>query len=310
LKKGRYLLALAGAALLCGILAYAFRGKIQEMKLYVRWFGAVAKNAHEHNRPIDFYARIVDQEGKGVSNVQVEAEIRYYKTIVGPKDTFTGGENLSRQSDENGRFSIQGYNGTTLLIKSLRKDGYIDLHGSGDFNYGYKSSSVHTSSPASPTVLHVWKRVGNSKTVSGQLTTSYAPVLEFNTWYYLDLQKSVIKFATTPGSHSILQLKVERKAFSVEPFTVLLEGLNRTQVIETKDAFLFSAPASGYQDRVSAALPALSTVKIYMHKRDENIHGAMLLELRARPEQIVLNGTYRLNLSGGRDLEPAETGKR
>ncbi len=77
--------------------------------------------------PIEFYGKVVDQNGDPVSEANVD-----YGTI----DKFdANGSNYRGRSDENGNFSISGIRGQ--LTVGVQKDGYYNIHGKSDAAFAY-----------------------------------------------------------------------------------------------------------------------------------------------------------------------------
>lgn len=75
------------------------------------------------NVPIRFFGKITDQSGLPMPNVEVEFRIRSFPKAITShaRMDFTGGRTTT---DNDGKFSINGYNGDVLSIDALRKPGY------------------------------------------------------------------------------------------------------------------------------------------------------------------------------------------
>ena len=98
------------------------------------------------NRPIEFYGRTVDQDGRPLVGVSVDYHITSTPTVPvpwGPSETTKG----STGTDADGQFVIKGHRGHGLSF-SLRKDGYRERGGGA--TYSANESESHHPDPAKP----------------------------------------------------------------------------------------------------------------------------------------------------------------
>lgn len=97
--------------------------------------------ANANNAPIAFYGRVVDQDGKPLQGVAVDYQVTAIPLIPipwGPDKTMEG----SRVTDQNGLFAVDGEQGTSFDVYSLRKSGYRE---SGYYEQGHARYEPHDS---------------------------------------------------------------------------------------------------------------------------------------------------------------------
>lgn len=92
------------------------------------------------NTPIEFYGRVVDQNGDPVPNAHVG---------IGVNDKFNAsGSNYSTTSDTDGFFSFKGARGASMGV-SVGKEGYYKIHkvSNQSFAYGMGPDGAHQAPP-------------------------------------------------------------------------------------------------------------------------------------------------------------------
>jgi hypothetical protein len=101
---------------------------------------AVAMIEGVFNTPIEFYGRVVDQNGDPVPNAHVG---------IGVNDKFNAsGSNYSTTSDTDGYFSFKGARGASMGV-SVGKEGYYKIHkvSNQSFAYGMGPDGAHQAPP-------------------------------------------------------------------------------------------------------------------------------------------------------------------
>jgi len=102
------------------------------------------------NRPIEFYGRVVDQDGRPLEGVMVPYEIDSIPAIPvpwGPSDVSKG----STATDHAGCFSVRGKRGCYLGIGIMSKAGFREPgFRNGSFRYEPGSAARHHPDPAKP----------------------------------------------------------------------------------------------------------------------------------------------------------------
>ena len=79
------------------------------------------------NRSMNFHGRVLDQDGRPITGVEIDAEFSYGKTLFIPY-LFAPGTDLSESlqavTDQNGNFAFHR-SGLSFEIKRVSKDGYL-----------------------------------------------------------------------------------------------------------------------------------------------------------------------------------------
>jgi hypothetical protein len=131
------------------------------------WWAGAGWDHARGNREIDFYAQVVDLEGRPVPRAKVVFRVLGRNRLFIPfpwssSDVFAKpGECLA---DEDGRVAITGYRGTSLVLERIESPGLTDLLWSKTPEqrvYTYHSVSatpgepVHVADPDHPVLLHM-----------------------------------------------------------------------------------------------------------------------------------------------------------
>ena len=115
---------------------------------------AVAWDTFQGNFLYNFYGRMIDAEGNGLSGVVVTYHIGRTKFFSLPALMFSGGQTGDSQgrtvSDKDGYFSIIGAHGTSLTLSDFHKNG-IKLYDM-DALYTFLTCSRNRPTPSKPTV--------------------------------------------------------------------------------------------------------------------------------------------------------------
>ena len=109
------------------------------------------------DRPITFFGKVVDQDGKPLPGASVSISIQKFKiTSVGSR---TGNHFvkhvLQRRTDESGAFRVEGESGSKLFIEKIMCSGYVDIP-EPDWTYEpYYSQLSFSYSPAPGTLVYL-----------------------------------------------------------------------------------------------------------------------------------------------------------
>lgn len=111
------------------------------------------------NKPIEFYAKLVDQDGAPVPDARVTLTIALVKVFPGIAGETT--DDYVRVSDKNGLISLESAVGKSLRVASLEKGGYLTdrQEMSRIFTY-WGAGKEHQPDPANPVVYHLWRSQG------------------------------------------------------------------------------------------------------------------------------------------------------
>ena len=271
------------------------------------------------DKPVEFWGKVIDQFGNPVEGVELIAQVptqRYIPTAKGGFRTSTG---LKAVSAADGSFHFAGAEGFSLSIKSITKAGYampirVQLEKPElAYHYCYTNHGTReplfTPDPARPEIIRLWKMkdpgprhtylLYNCVTYDGTLL----PVDLDN-----DRQDNPGKFDFTVQA---------RKAQDGEGEVVELVFQARDggfMLPAPDDAFLFTAPAEGYQPTLVVRLDDPVTRKrfsanervpfaLFVQTRSGKCHSVVTGHLEDLGEELLLDSYVLTNPTGGLDLE-------
>lgn len=104
---------------------------------------------------IEFYGRLIDQQGKAVPDALVAAAVQINNGVR------VGTDRFSVQSDERGNFTITGRRGKSLAL-GASKPGYVMVATNSYFIYSHlwAESERHKPNPNEPTILRMHRLLG------------------------------------------------------------------------------------------------------------------------------------------------------
>jgi hypothetical protein len=228
--------------------------------------------SYKNNVPINFYGRLVNQDGVGISGIKLKAHIT--------DSDFKVSGNIFINTDKNGYFSIENRKGIKLWISpNINIPGYITpKRTNNSYFYGnyYSENERHSPDPNSPVILTLWEKRGGMEL--NQLMRPYRFNINRN------YQEKVI-YTVNLKSHQqysgynengdivvelfnkeILNETVKKTSTSYRRYywSVKITMLDQGGFFESKEPFMFLAPESGYQEFIK-----LDSEKITAYSKDE-----------------------------------------
>lgn len=256
------------------------------------------------HRPIEFYGRVVDENGKPVEG----ASIGFSWTFYHPEGSFT----TNALSDGNGLFALKGVVGAELFV-SVSKPGYYNVKSLNQNNsFGYSTSlgsEPFKPSPSDPVIFHLRRKGSGVDLITSQ--HGIFPELEF----------SVPRDGTTIrvdffGQKVASQGQLEVSSVKPPRGQVASEWSFRLSIpdggfVEENDEFPFEAPESGYQTTLEFHFQAGETNWTDTLRRSYYIvfgqppkYGRIDVETGA---YMGVDLGYAINPDGTRNLEPKES---
>ena len=246
--------------------------------------------------PIEFYGKVVDQNGDPVSEANVD-----YGTI----DRFdANGSNYRGRSDENGNFSVSDIKGAVLTV-GVQKEGYYNIHGKSDaaFAYGVGPDATRKKPPTkdNPAVFVLQKK-------------GLAEPLIRAGGGQIDIPRTgeplSIDLATGKPGRGDLQIEAWIGDSSQPRFdwryrlTIPGGGL-----LERKEQFDFEAPSDGYESFVEINMSANAerwssdVPKQYFAKLPNGTYARFSTEFYAGDRNFIVFESYLNPRPGSRNLE-------
>ena len=208
------------------------------------------KWASRNNGPVQFYAKVIDQNGQ-----PVEGAILTMTLSVFDEGVFVSDKNrvkttkLRIVSGAGGLLEIKNSKGSSLWVESLEKEGYLWVYpqGLGSFSFGSLHAPKVAPDYANPSrrfIFHMWKKGASEQVISQSFRISIGGGRSDETKLNLIAGKAgvfpdlVIK--TPHVSDQSRAEKGEREFI----FEVPSGGIS-----ETQDVYPYAAPLDGYQTK-------------------------------------------------------------
>ena len=252
----------------------------------------------ENHKSLEFYGKIVDQEGRPVEGVRVVA-------LVGTIVSFTesGGSKYVTVSDAEGRFSFTGIHGAGCGYL-LSKDGY-------EFNQRLPCSSRpkdYVPDPNKPIVFPVWKW-------QGPMPITH---VAFDSRVPYDGQPAAFDiFAGRKADNGDLRVSLSRNPLPVRRGVDHFDWSVEIQVVdgglaEMSDIYPYEAPVKGYQGAFKFHVDKDAKnwterlTKMFYVRTSKGEYGRVYIDLSSdseRPQGTGITIESWLNSSGSRNLE-------
>ncbi len=266
-----------------------------------------------NNAPINFYARVVDQDNNPVQGAKVTVHYNYFvESLQEQWKTDNATDEIVRHvltSDSEGRVQLTEGKGAILYIDKVVKNGYIYPAATyASLHYSKSENEEILPTPKKPYIIRVWRKSGNAAATTLKEFT-IRPNLD-GTKNCLDLVSA--KRTTIDGEN--VDIIVEMTAVGYQDNRTYDWQISLTcpsgGLVEADGRMLYLAPESGYQKKISwkvaADDPSFSRNLekcLYLHLRNRQIYCAMRLSIYAYHTGNGRVGMdYVINDSGSRDL--------
>lgn len=251
-----------------------------------------------NGRSLDFYGKVIDQNGQPVVDAKVKGYVMTGLGFDGTKETL----HLT-QTDAEGDFEFLGLHGIRLGV-GPEKEGYQFIQrGNGNWSLDQKTD------PGNRTIFHMWKFQGAEPIVAYSISTAI-PCNGTPTSYDLLTGKKV----SSGGDFVITLTRNPVNIVRGQPFdwsvTLQIPGGGLTDM---NDLYPNEAPADGYQPSVTINMPAnmqnwspVLNRSFYFEGGSGQTYGRMTINIHAnfQPPPTYFGADVYLNPSpGDRNLE-------
>ncbi len=258
-------------------------------------------------QPIEFYGRVVDQNGKPVPNAKVRgsAEIVRYWMDQKWRENFT-------TSDSDGYFHFSGLHGQSLVV-SPSKEGYESNYSSMSFAYSSLTPEKERHKPdrEMPVIFTMWKQQGPELLIKGD---KFFGIKGDGTPFTIDLAKGRKSEGRGTDGDLLVSISQPPRIESGKPFdwSFRIEAIAGGLVEPTQKQYLNEAPDEGYQPDFSKELKATDhewsevvRKTFYVKSRNGTQFASMVVEIHANYQgAAVFSLHYFVNPKhGSRNLE-------
>lgn len=253
----------------------------------------------EKNRPLDFYGRVVDQDGRSLHGVQINMRLRHWNTV------YLGSSiAVNLKTDDDGLFHATDAMGDVFDIESIIKEGY-ELEPNTRRGYSAKGGSE-----TEPVLFKMWRSDIKEVLISGSKSFRVVPD---GRAYYMNLHdgtineagegdiKASIKYAT----EVIRGQAYDWSAQITVPHGGLLEETNT-------NSSMYVAPTTGYasefrldQQILGGQHGSIGTRRFFLKLKNGEQYGRMEIQMNAPYNSQVpgrIRIIYAINPSGARIL--------
>lgn len=281
-------------------------GATQQAKLSPgsRWGTEMFDNLRNLSlRPIDFYGKVVDQDGKPLFGVQVTGSVGRDVGFARAK----GGDYFT-STDKAGCFKFEGLQGNGIGI-TLRKDGYNLGTKQRHFPYSLmvKDDQRHNPDRKTPVVFTMWKSLGAEPMISQWIDCYHIPVDGSPVHFDLETGKRVQE-----GGDLEIVVRWDLQNGMRDGFwnwSVKFAAMDGG-IVEGGAEQMFIAPASGYRPYVEYTFTTEDRVEgrdgeYYLESRNGKNHARVKISLnnaRFESRASVIIRSW-LNPSSSRNLE-------
>jgi hypothetical protein len=262
----------------------------------------VAQAIAEWQQPIEFYGKVVDENGKAIAG----ANVRFHWASLTEDE---GVNSSTTESDANGLFFLRDKLGPSLTVW-VTKEGYFAFReGQQAFSYAL-TDNRHAPNPQDPVIFRLRKKGQGEELVTSAFGSRHnfpVQIPRDGRPVKVDL---VQRKSGVSGDLTVSQFKPargqERQATEWSFHLSIPDG----GLIEHNEEFPFTAPAEGYQSTVDLHFLRTETNWIthfiknyYIAFGEPRKYGWLRVESDISQETIFL--TYAINPSGSQNLEPA-----
>ena len=254
---------------------------------------------NEWRTPIEFYGKVVDENNRSVSEVQIDFSCNDISA--------TGTSSYQTKSDENGLFSLSNVKGKLLVVRISKAGYYVSKKDNTSFEYGdrYSRPNPH---PNSPVIFHLRKN-GEAEPLLTCDFPGFAKIAQLRRdGTTTEINLGTCGIAASGGGHLKLEFWGDKIERSTRKFNWKLRiSVPGGGLIETDEEFNFEAPEGGYKPVIEIDMPSdtenwrTDFQRKFFVRLPDGKYGRIEFFLLAR------NGVYTvgsaINPSGSRNLE-------
>lgn len=209
----------------------------------------------EENGHVEFYGKIVDQDGDPIEGVEVSAHSNFFTESlveqVAHRGRKIGKKKIKVVSDVEGDFVVSGYRAQTLVVTSLNKDGFLPqkMHETYSYSPSFPKSVKHEAVSSSPKVFVLIEESQTEPLIKKHWTRK---ITSDGVGYSFDLERSEFAKIANPR---YLKISVTAKYGSGDntigyPWTISLD-LTEGGLVVTEDQLSNKAPEGPYRNHLT-----------------------------------------------------------
>lgn len=269
------------------------------------------KLGEEMNRPVAFFGRIIDQDGKPVKGIPVKLALSFFGKIV-RAGLLPSHSDFEQTTDAAGEFVVEGRSGLSLDVTlPTWRDYEFNPRGLQvmfqDEAAGKPAAVMSTREQ--PYVFHAYRKGKPEPLTKGAI--AFYDCVPDGRPYVVRLGNSKVVEGAGAGDFTIsFQRQAGMMTQVPYDWTVRIDGRDM-ELMPSNEEFMYTAPASGYseswsysQSRDATDFKREASVRFYVRRRNGSMYGRVELQLISDYRErsgFVLN--YWENPKGSRNLE-------
>jgi len=248
--------------------------------------------------PINYYGRVVDQQGNPIPNVIVVVQV----------GRASGIKILDVPTDTDGRFEISGIDGSDLLITEIKAQGYEYLVSNrANGHSGYENDGSKVIDKNIPVVFTLRKKEPTTVVIPGDISVVYAKGVKF---YEVDLIEMVDEKAYGlrryhgDNAHADIKTRVEYSTVD-DSYTFILEAPDSDSGIIALDQMLYALPPKGYISPFKIKVPNGQSVSTYLYVKSRNglLYSRLDVKFAIGKEKVYFTAKAWTNPLGERNVD-------
>lgn len=258
----------------------------------------------EWKTPIEFYGRVIDSGDHPVPGAQIH--------FVWNDTSAEGSSMADTVSDGAGLFSLSGVRGKVLSVY-VQKDGYYTFQQGVQRSFDFAAfwdKYYYEPDAKNPVIFRLRKKAQAEPLVvrSGLygFPNNGAPI-------YWDLKTGKRSRELIPDADIAVRVLRGQPVNNRYDWSVVIEGVNGTGLVESNEEFMFTAPAGGYQSKVEVKQEASASDwksdlqrNFYVNGQNGRFYArieADMIPSYGADTQAAFNAKVYVNPSGSRNLE-------
>lgn len=260
------------------------------------------------NVAINFYGRVIDQDGHPLSGVRVAVSTRrwLYASASGLDAKFI---KTVLETDSDGRFQLDE-NGDDLAVETIEKSGY-EPEPKALRGFGYSTTNKTNQNPNNPVVFRMWKSESKQQLLAGN---QFLPIVPDGRTYTFDLIKGNLLEGEAEGDLRFWLKRSDDAKWGGKydwSFEITPVGGGLKEEADAYDS-MFLAPDDGYIKKAQLHFHPSDEQwtygvkkRFYLKARNGQIYGRIEIEIDAyylKDKQGRFGINYSVNPSGSRIL--------
>jgi len=189
------------------------------------------------NVPVEFYGKVIDQDGNPLASAEVKGEVLHVKVIVpapwGDQDEIIP---IDKKTGSDGRFEINGVSGRSFELEAIQKDAY-------EVEPAKRSYGTTGGSFESPVIFKMWSTNIHEKLITGGKSFDIVPD---GKPYFINLTEDTISKSGEGDLKVWILYTNQPVSGQLYDWSAEIDVINGGLLEEPLGSAMYEAPADGY----------------------------------------------------------------